>query len=161
VLSLTILAGAWARSKSYEAVFTPFELRRMTNDPATNPTLAKFAEKLDDPAAEAEKIIKLADFVSWSCIGVRQNSNVLRKYRADRLTGLKPDELEEAEFKTHRMFFELDYVDEAELCAGISYLFGRKGALLPNAVTLGTGEMDLDPFLRANPGHILSNPLVK
>ena len=133
----------------------------MTNDPATNPTLNKFAERLDDPAAEAEKVIKLIDWVSRSCIGARQNDNVLQKYRTERLTSLKPNEREEAEFKAQRVFFELDYVDVAELCAGIDYLFGTKGALLPNGVTRGTGEMDLAPFLQANPGHLLPNPLAK
>lgn len=152
VLVLLVAASnASARSSSYQAVFTPFELRQMTNDPDTNPTLAKFAEKLGDPAAEAEKVVKLAQEISQTCIGSHLNAGVLQKYQAVHLSNLNSNHSKNAEFQAQRLFTNMTYVDVAELCAGVDYLFGAKGTLLPDAVTLGTGEMDLEPFIRANP----------
>jgi hypothetical protein len=147
---LLFAVETWGRSRSYEAVFTPFELRRMTNDPATNPELETFAEKIDDPAAEAEKVIKLAAFVAGRCVGSRRNGDVIQNYVAKYISRLNVDQKKEAELKAQHFFIQIDYVEEAELCAGIDYLFGPKGVLLPDAVTPGIGEMNLEPFLRYN-----------
>jgi hypothetical protein len=149
--SVLVTGPCLAHSRSYERIFTPFELKRMTNDPATNPALADFAEKRDDPAAEAQKALDLAAFVSKACIGARENTAIIKSYAKARLSGLDPEKKKDAAFKARRLFDNLDYVDEAELCAGIDFLFGPKGVLLPNAVNSGSGEMDLAPFIRDNP----------
>jgi hypothetical protein len=149
--ALAISGAAWARSQSYERVFTPFGLRHMTNDPDSDPELGAVVEKLDDPADEAAKVVELAQWVSQVCVGVRENPSIVQNYQKARLSDLDPEKRKDAAFKAHHLFEYMDYVEDAELCAGVEYMLGPKGALLPDAVTPGTGEMDLSPFLNANP----------
>jgi len=158
LLSLMSFGPAWARSRSYESKFTPFQLNRMTNDPKTNPALATFSEPLDDPIAEALKIVKLAGLMAGNCIGSKINSPLVRSFIKEKLSGLSKDKIEDSRFKADHTFQGMDFVDLAQLCAGIDYMFGPSGRLLPSAVTAGVGEMDLgptgsdnNPYLRLQP----------
>ena len=129
--------------RSYEANFTPFQLKRMTNDPKTNPELGAFPEKLDNPAAEAIAIAKLAALLAGDCRGAKANENLLRRYVATKFSGLSSGQFEDANFQANRRFQGFDFVELTQLCAGIDWLFGPHGSLLPNAVSPGSGEVDL------------------
>jgi hypothetical protein len=132
-------------------IFTPFELRQMTNDPETNPALSTFAEKIEPPLAEALKTVHLAGILSSQCVGSSPNRAILDPYVAEHIARATSTERSDANFLARRVFQGLTYVDVAQLCAGIDYLFGPKGVLLANAVTKGSGKMKLFGDRQSNP----------
>jgi hypothetical protein len=146
----TLCTEAWPQS-----VFTPYELRHMTNDPETNPTLSDFADKIEPPLAEALKNVQLAGIVSSKCLGATLVRATLDAYVAQHITRASAADRADAAVIAHRKFQGLTYVDVASLCAGVDYLFGPKGAVVPNAVKAGTGKSKLDGAGPDNPYVVL------
>jgi len=126
----------------------------MTNDPQTNPALATFAEKITPPMAEALRVVELAGLASDQCNGAQANWRTLKPFMEKNLSHANPEEASDAKFLAHRPFQNLTFVDVAYRCAGLDYLFGPKGVVLPNAVTMGAGTTK-------TPGDSELNPYVK
>ena len=129
--------GSWDASFA-DGPLTPFQLNRMTNDPQTNPTLARFTERLEPAAAEALKNIELVSEVSHHCPGVSVDEDVLRRYSDSKMANVSDDQRKDAQFLADKTFNYLIFSEVEELCAGIDYMFGPNGALIAGVVSKET-----------------------
>lgn len=123
--------------------------KTMVNDPAKNYPLRKYSQVLNTPEATAGRNILLANMLGAWCKGSSIDSNVLKSYQL-RWPVNSDDELREAVFQAESSFRQFDYRELAHLCAGVAYLFGTNGVLIPNAVSTGRGEPE-DPYDPNNP----------
>ena len=131
--------------------------KTMTNDPSTNFYLAQTLKPLSNKDAETIRVLRLSLIAGNLCLGASINTRTgeafLQQAGYNRLRGKAWDE---AAFLADDWFKYFNFRSLAHLCAGIDYIFGPKGKLVPNLVTAGKGEPKgpydpQNPYLRLPP----------
>ena len=131
--------------------------KTMTNDPSTNFYLAQTLKPLSNKDAETIRVLRLSLIAGNLCLGAavdrRTGEAYLQRAGYDRIRGKTWDE---AAFLADDWFKYFNYRSLAHLCAGIDYIFGPKGKLVPNLVKAGKGEPKgpydpQNPYLRLPP----------
>ncbi|RWX03192.1 hypothetical protein EHI45_34195 [Rhizobium leguminosarum] len=131
--------------------------KTMTNDPQTNFYLAEALKPLSNKDAETLKVLRLSLIAGNLCLGAaidrRTGEAYLQRAGYDRIRGKAWDE---AAFLANDWFKYFNYRSLAHLCAGIDYIFGPEGKLVPNLVRAGKGEPKgsydpQNPYLRLPP----------
>ncbi|OBY04179.1 hypothetical protein BAE36_27215 [Rhizobium leguminosarum bv. trifolii] len=137
--------------------FPAYWRKTMTNDPSTNFYLAETLKPLPNKDAETLKVLRLSLIAGNLCLGAavdrRTGEAYLQRAGYDRLRGKAWDE---AAFLADDWFKYFNYRSLAHLCAGIDYIFGPEGKLVPNLVKPGMGEPKesydpQNPYLRLPP----------
>ncbi|MGO6724418.1 hypothetical protein GR223_32430 [Rhizobium leguminosarum] len=131
--------------------------KTMTNDPQTNFYLAESLKPLPNKDAETLKVLRLSLIAGNLCLGAAIDTKTgdafLRRAGYNHIRGKTWDE---AAFLADDWFKYFNYRSLAHLCAGIDYIFGPEGKLVPNLVKPGKGEPKAsydpqNPYLRLPP----------
>lgn len=114
--------------------------KTMTNDPSTNFYLAQALRPLANKDAETLRVLQLSLVAGNLCLGAtldkRVGDDYLRRAGYYHISGKAWDD---AVFLAHDWFKYFDYQSLAHLCAGIDYIFGPDGKLVPNLIKPGKG----------------------
>jgi hypothetical protein len=123
----------------------------MTNNPATNQWLPKYAQKLSDPLADGIRNVMLFSIVNHYCDGVTGDRATMTSYiKGLKLEAAGVDQRRGAKSAAEQVLTGLTYEGVAHLCAGVDYMFGPRGILIVGAMKSGTGEPK-DAYDPSNP----------
>ncbi|NKL07033.1 hypothetical protein [Rhizobium leguminosarum] len=156
LILLAVISAASAAGSAAEGI-PAYWRKTMTNDPQTNFYLAEALKPLPNKDAETLKVLRLSLIAGNLCLGAtidrRMGDAFLQRAGYGRLRGKTWDE---AAFLANDWFKYFNYRSLAHLCAGIDYLFGSQGKLVPNLVKPGKGEPKAsydpqNPYLRLPP----------
>ncbi|MCH4546548.1 hypothetical protein G9X68_11760 [Rhizobium sp. WYCCWR 11279] len=156
-LILLVLISASSADGAVAEEIPAYWRKTMTNNPKTNFYLAEALKPLPNKDAETLKVLRLSLIAGNLCLDAaidrRAGEAFLQRAGYGRIRGKAWDE---AAFLANDWFKYFNYRSLAHLCAGIDYIFGREGKLVPNLVKPGKGEPKgtydpQNPYLRLPP----------